>query len=379
MALSDIRKEIDKIDERLVDLLCDRMALSKMVAEEKAKTGTVVLDSARESQILAQVARLSGPELEDYLQQIYGSIFDASKAYQYQNMHKDTGFAAFLQGALAQSPAAFPKAATVACQGVPGSYSQLAAEKLFDTPLITFFNNFDSVFAAVDQGLCQYGVLPIENSSYGSVGPVYDLMKNHNFYIARAVRLKVNHQLLGKPGASLAHIHEIASHPQALGQCSTFIKGMGNIKITVCENTAMAAEMVARSQRRDLACIASPQCAELYNLSVICHEIQISDHNYTRFICISKNIQVYPGSNKISLMLSLPHKKASLYRLLAKFASLGLNLTKIESRPIPGSDFEYMFYLDIEGDLRNPKVIKMLSQLSSGPDQFSFFGNYLET
>ena len=245
-------------------------------------------------------------------------------------------------------------------------------------PRILYFRHFDGVFQAVQSGMCQYGVLPIENSSYGSVAQVYDLMRNHKFHIVRSIKLCVRHALLAKHGVALEDVKEIFSHEQALGQCSAYLKAHPEIKVTVCENTAAAARMVAESGRRDIAAISSVHCAELYGLHVLESKVQNNDNNYTRFICISKDLEIYPGANKISLMLSTQHRPGALYSLLAKFAALGINLTKLESRPSPGSDFEFIFYFDMEASVMSDTVLSMLSELMVEPDVFVFLGNYSE-
>ena len=173
-------------------------------------------------------------------------------------------------------------------------------------------------------------------------------------------------------------IREIVSHEQALGQCADFIKSLGDVRVTVCSNTAEAARAAAESGRNDIAALASPDCASLYGLSVLKTSVQNSDNNHTRFICISKDIEVYPGANRISLMLTLPHRPGSLYRMMARFAALGLNLTKLESRPIEGLDFEFMFYFDIEADVCAAPVLGLLGDLDRAPETFNFLGAYSE-
>ena len=241
-----------------------------------------------------------------------------------------------------------------------------------------YFNSFEGVFTAVEKGLCQYGILPIENSSYGSVGTVYDLMQNYNFHIVKGIRLRISHNLMAKPGTKMSDIKEIVSHEQAIGQCGDFLKDLKDVKITICENTAIAAKIVAESDRNDIAAISSKECVDLYGLEILKKHIQISDNNYTRFICISKKLEIYPGANRISLILSLPHVPRSLYHTIAKFAALGVNLTKLESRPIPGSDFEFMFYFDLDASVYSPELINLLSELESQPETFVFLGCYTE-
>ena len=248
---------------------------------------------------------------------------------------------------------------------------------MFSIPKIFYFKNFEGVCQAVDSGMCRYGILPIENSSAGSVNAVYDLTRKYNFHIVRCLKLKVEHNLLAKPGVKLGDIREIVSHEQALLQCGEFLKAHPEIKATVCENTAVAARIVANSERDDIAAIASGNCAEIYGLTSLSERIQNSDHNYTRFICISKNLEIYPDGDKITFTTTLSHRPGALYNLISRFASLGLNVCKIESRPILGKDFEFRFYFDVEGTLRSEPTLKMLAQLES-EGGFEFLGAYRE-
>lgn len=379
MKLEDIRKDIDNIDTQLVDLFRKRMDLALEVAKEKEQTKTPVINRNREREILLRVSDELGEPLEGYGRILFNTLFDLSRSYQNNYLHRISNISDRIEQALDDTPKLFPKRAVVACQGVQGAYSQAACEKLFELPNTIFFNSFEGVFNAVDKGLCQYGILPIENSSYGSVGTVYDLMKNYNFHIVKSIRLRVNHCLLAKPGTKLSDVKEIYSHEQAIGQCGEFLKKLKDVKITPCENTARAAKLVADSDRSDVAAISSRECIELYGLEAIDNNIQVTDNNYTRFICISKKLEIYPGANKVSLMLSVPHQPNALYHMIAKFSSLGVNLTKLESRPIPGSDFEFMFYFDMEASVYNPEFINLLGQLENNPELFVFLGCYSET
>ncbi|MCL2086962.1 MAG: prephenate dehydratase [Oscillospiraceae bacterium] len=270
----------------------------------------------------------------------------------------------------------FPQSATIACQGTQGAYSQFACEATFQKPNIMYFENFNAVFNAVDKGMCEYGILPIENSLHGSVSEILDLMSKYNFYIVRSAKLKINHSLLANHGVISPQIKEIYSHEQALAQCSEFIGNLKNIKIVEFSNTAAAARMVSESGRRDIAAIANPRCAQLYNLSAISGDIQNNANNYTKFICISKDLQVYDNANLISMAFSVAHKQGALYEFLSKFAERGINLTKIESRPIPGKDFEYMFYTEMEASINNPEIPTLISHLEEAPESFKFLGNY---
>lgn len=379
MKLEEIRKDIDKVDSQIADLFKERMALSLDIAKAKQEGNLPVVNASREKEILHRISNEVGEPLDGYARILFNTLFDLSRSYQNNYLSRVSDIGERIKKALEETPKLFPKKAVVACQGVEGSYSQAACEKLFEVPSTMYFNSFEGVFNAVEKGLCQYGILPIENSSYGSVGTVYDLMRNYNFHIVKSIRLRINHSLLAKPGTKLKDVKEIFSHEQAIGQCGEFLKTLKDVKITICENTARAAKMVAESERDDVAAICSRDCMELYGLESLNNNIQVSDNNYTRFICISKNLEIYPGANKISLMLTLPHRPSSLYHMIAKFAALGVNLTKLESRPVPGSDFEFMFYFDMEASVYSPELVNLLGQLENQPELFVFLGSYSET
>ena len=266
----------------------------------------------------------------------------------------------------------------VACQGVEGAYSQIACEKIFKSPFIMYFKNFDSVFSAIEQGLCQYGILPIENSTAGSVKKVYDLMIKHSFSIVRTFRLKIDHNLLALPGADLSTIKTIYSHEQALNQCSEFLGNLKGVNIVPVENTAVAAEMVSKSGRTDVAALSSRSCAELYGLNCLASSVQDKGNNYTRFICISKNLEIYPGSDKTSIMMILHHRPGALYRVLARLYVLGINVTKLESRPIPDRDFEFMFYFDLDTSIYSEEFVQLMCELDDLCEEFKYLGSYSE-
>lgn len=376
--LENIRKDIDDIDSELTALFKKRMEKSLEVARFKRENNLPVFSDSREKEILHKVSQQIGEPFDGYARLLFNTIFDASRSCQNNFLARRSDLADRIEKALEETPKIFPNKAVVACQGVQGSHSQAACEKLFEVPSIMYFTSFEGVFNAVEKGLCQYGILPIENSSYGSVGTVYDLMQNYNFHIVRSIRLRISQNLMAKAGTKMSDIREIVSHEQAIGQCGEFLKSLKDVKITVCENTAMAAKMVAESDRNDIAAISSKECVDLYGLEILKTHIQVSDNNYTRFICISKKMEIYPGANRISLILSLPHVPRSLYHTIAKFAALGVNLTKLESRPIPGSDFEFMFYFDLDASIYSPELINLLSELENQPESFVFLGCYNE-
>ena len=375
MKIEDLREEINKIDDEMSDLFFRRMEVVEKVAQYKKENGLPIVNMQREREILANLSDKC-EKLETYTRSVFNTIMDVSRSYQETIINEDSPMRELIRGAMKNTE--FPKKATVACQGIDGAYAQLACDKIFSLANIMYFKNFDGVFNAVEKGLCKYGILPIENSVHGSVNEVYDLMRNHSFYIVRALKLRVNHHLLAKPNVKLGDIKEIISHPQAIGQCKKFLGTLPDVKITFCENTAVAARMVSESPRRDIAAISSANCAELYGLKTVKRSIEDASGNSTRFICISKEPEIYAGANKISIMLTLPHRPGALYSIIGGFYSLGLNLTKLESRPMGDSDFEFMFYFDIEASVTDEKVVGKLCELEKTLDQFVFFGNYPE-
>ena len=205
----------------------------------------------------------------------------------------------------------------------------------------------------------------------------YDLMSKHHFYIVNSVKVKINHCLMAKPGTKKSDIKTVYSHEQALGQCSEMLASM-NVKVIPCENTAVAARMVSESNDNSVAALSSKQCAQLYQLEILDENIQNNENNYTKFICISKKLEIYPGAKKISLMMTLPHKPGSLYEIMAKFSALGINLTKLESRPMPNKDFEFMFYFDLDISVYDQAVFNLFAQLGHGTEEFEFMGCYTE-
>lgn len=379
MELNELRNQIDSIDKELVSLFIERMECSAHVAEYKREHNMPVLDASRERALLTKISEISGTEFEEYTRTLYSTILSLSRSYQHKQLDEVSPLYNEILTALENTPKMFPTRANIACQGVEGAYSQIAADRLFSAPDIMFFSNWEGVFSAIEAGMCNYGVIPIENSTAGSVKKVYDLMISRNFKIVRTVRIKIDHCLLAKKGTKLSQIKEIYSHEQAISQCSDFISSLGkDVKITRMENTAKAAQAVAMSERCDVASLSSRSCAAQYGLDIIESSIQDNGNNHTRFICITNKLEIYPGADRTSLMLVTPHKPGALFRILSRFNALGINLIKLESRPIPNRDFEFMFYFDLEVSVYSPKLAGLLSELAQECDEFTYLGSYSE-
>ena len=377
MNLDELRTQIDAVDDSLVELFQKRMDIAAQIAEYKRENGLPILQSAREREKLATISAGAPEEMQRYLRVLYSLLFELSRTYQGALYRSDTDLYRTITRAIEETPKVFPKQAAVACQGVEGAYAQLACERLFSAPSIQFFRNFDGIFSAIEAGLCRYGILPIENSTAGSVRQVYDRMLEHHFYIVRSVRMKIDHCLLAKPGTK--EIHEVFSHEQAINQCAEFLKSLGkDVRVTCCENTAAAAQRVAMSDRTDVAALSSRQCAELYGLTCLRYAVQDKGNNHTRFLCISKTPEIYPGADRTSIRLVLAHKPGSLYRVLARLYALDINLLKLESRPMPDRDFEFQFYLDLETSVYSEEFGQLMCELDGICEEFTYLGSYSE-
>ncbi len=374
--LKEYRDEIDRIDREIIKNFDERMRVAEKIGKYKQKNHLPISDLIREGEKLEAITDMASEDMMSYTRLLYNMIMEMSKDHQRNILGQESSLVSEIHQALKDTPEVFPDRAIVACQGVPGAYSQQACEKIFKMPKIMYMKNFNGVFAAIDKGLCQYGVLPLENSTAGSVNQIYDLMMKYNFHIVKSIRMKIDHSLLAPVGVKREDIKEIFSHEQAIMQCEEYLKEFNDIKITVCENTAEAAKLVASSGRKDVAALASCICGELYGLNCLEEGMQDNGNNYTRFICISKKMEIYPGADRTSLMLVLSHKPGSLYHILSRFYALGINITKLESRPIPNRDFQFMFYFDIECQVYSAEFIRLISQLQELSQEFRYLGSY---
>jgi chorismate mutase/prephenate dehydratase len=386
MGLSEIRAEIDHIDAQLTQLICRRMDCSAQVAAYKAAHHLPVLNEERERQVLEQV-RAACREYDatqagygNAAALIFSTMMDGSRALQ----HRQLANGQALRDALASADRQLLpyETARIVCQGCPGAYSDEAAGRLFPNGRNAgnpprYVETFADVFEAIKKGQADYGILPVENSSTGSVNEVYDLIMANRFTIVAAVEVPIRHCLLALPNAKREQLTAVYSHPQGLSQCADYIAAH-HLRPHSYSNTAAAAEMVARTGDLSLCAIASKEAGDIYGLNIIDENIQSVNNNSTRFIAISSKLVIPANADKISLIFALPHTTGSLYRTLAQFAMEGLNLTKIESRPIRNGDFEYAFYLDFEGEFTNAGTVDLLCALSEEMPLFNFLGNYHE-
>lgn len=373
MDLEAIRREIDEIDDKLVELIAKRSELACDVARYKKENNMQVFQQGREQFILDKVTAAVPNELKSSAKIMFTTIMDLSKCRQWQMLTHKRDFD------IKKPMSGRPIAATV----TKGSYSAVACEKFFNGKCdVKYVRRFDEVFEAVENGEVDYGVLPIVNSTAGDVSDTYDLMGKHNFYICKTADIHITHVLAAKKGTRLSDVKNVYSHEMAIKQCSKFINEH-NLSGIEASTTAKGAQIVAKSEENDCAAICSAMCAEMNGLEIIAENISDIKDNYTRFILISNRLEVSENASVISLSLTLPHTPGSLYRLLTRFSYCGLNLLKIESKPMPSGfadmkddAFDFIFYLDFEGNIRNESVVKLLNNLEEEMKYYRFLGNY---
>ena len=365
--LSELRSGINKIDKQIEQLFKERMELCVQVAEYKKQNDLEIFQSGRENEILERVKNDMPEWLGGGSQVLFSTLMDISKLLQYQRVFAE-------REEIPHAPLDLSKPVRAAVPGISGSYSHLACGRFSEALEPVFYDSFRKVFKAVESGECSLGVVPIENSTAGSVAQTYELLKEYDLKICATTKLAISHCLAARPGLTEQDITTVCSHEQALMQCSRFIHS-GGYATRTAKNTSLAAELAANTDE-PIAAICSEKCAEEQGLTVLRRDIADARRNATRFILISKETLCPEGADTISVSLALPHRRAALYSLLTKFSAAGLNLTMIESRPIADTDFDAVFYLDFEGSLNSPQVVKLIDELKYELSYFKFLGNY---
>ncbi|MCD7740707.1 MAG: chorismate mutase [Ruminococcus sp.] len=369
MDLNDLRMQINEIDEQILDLFVRRMNVCYDVAEYKIKNDLPVFHADREQQIIDRVRKEVSDDMANSAEVLFTNIMDISKCKQFQRFFANESEIAYI-------PLDLTGSHKVAVPGTIGSYSHVAAKHFLPESSPVFYELFAEVFEAVANGNADFGVVPIVNSTAGTVSQTYELMNKYDFKICASNKVAANHCFVVKHGTDISRIKEVYSHEQALAQCSNYIESHG-YKTHTYENTALAACFVSESSN-PIAAICSEECANHFGLDIIDYGIANAESNFTKFILISKEMRLAEGADIISVVLSVPHQRSSLYRMLTKFSVSGLNLTKIESRPIANTDFDVLFYLDFEGSIKSPDVVKLIRELETELSYFKFLGNYKE-
>lgn len=372
MKLDDLRKEINDIDGQMLQLFLKRMEICKSVALYKKENDLPIMQEGREQQIIDNVRAASPEHMADAAAVMFTEVMDISKCIQAE---------VYTWGKIYDKPELFrpEQAQVIACQGTSGAYAESACVKLFgENKPIRFVTGFKDVVDLVERGRADFGILPLENSTVGSIAETYDLMASHDFYINNIVRVEITHCFAVKPETNPEDVRRVFSKREALAQCSTFIKNKG-LEPMDYANTALAAEMVKNSPDNTIGCICSKSCAEMNGLKIVEERAADAYPNYTRFICFSKHFAAPENANTISVSFSVPHTPGGLYRILTKFAVYGLNLKKIVNKTVAGKDFEAVIFLDFEGSYENRKVAAFLDDLKTGMGYFKFLGNFTET
>ncbi len=371
MDLNDIRLKINELDEQIVKLITERMGCSIEVAKYKVAHSLPVLNAERERQVLSNVASKS-PELSHELYALYSAIMDISKAEQYPIVYEKSDYKDKIFDGFGEYDSAVEN---IICAGMEGAYSSIAAKKLWPNANLCYTEDFSDIFKRVSSGEFDRGIIPIENSFAGSVVENYDLLTAYDMYITDAVTIPVNHCLMGIPG-SRDKIRTVYSHEQALKQCAEYLQ-KNDYTPSVFTNTALAAKFISEQNDPSLGAIASKTAAEINGLEIFDTNIQSSSVNSTRFVAISKKLAISDSANVISIAFSLHRDTAgALYCVLSRLAAMGLNMTKIESRPLKSSPFEYTFYLDFIGNVKDEKTWGLICGLHEELPEFKFFGNY---
>lgn len=372
MDLSEIRLKIDEIDDKILDLFLERMKLATDVAKYKAEHGMVVFQGDREKFIIDSVKNNSPEELRKSAAFLFMNIMDISKVSQINAITPD-----------AEIPhsSKVKERPSVAVQGIEGAYGHAAAKQMFQSGSISYYAAFHEVFEAVENGDVDYGVLPIENSTAGEVTANMELLEQHGVYICRTTRVECAHVLAAKKGVCEKDIRILFGHEQAIRQCAGYIGERPGLTVVPYHNNAAAAKMVAENPSGELGCICSAECAEMHGLEIVKKGIATDPNNCTRFICISKNAEVYEDADTAAVSLSIPNISGALYRLLTKFAVNGLSMSKIQSKPLPihvKRQFpdDYMFYIEFDGNINDPKIRKLLRNLEDELNYFKFHGNF---
>lgn len=375
--LNSLRSEIDGIDRQIAALLQQRMDVTYRVGQYKVRNQMNVLDPEREKQVLAAKTALSDdPAMQSALTAVFETIMSISRRQQRALVREEDPWYDRYQTdrANARAPLAMPR---VIYQGEQGAYTEEAAARFFgeDVPRDRV-DTWEEVFLALKEGRADYGVVPIENNSTGSINQVYDLLARYGAHIVGEQTVKVEHCLMAPKGATMESIKDVYSHEQGLLQCEEFLKGRPNWSGHAMLNTAIAAKYVAEEGDVTKAAIGSRRAADLYGLEVLEQGINFNAENFTRFVMVSPVMELREGADKISAQFTLPHQSGTLHRIMAVFAVAGLNMMKLESRPMPGRSWEYLFFVDFSGSLAEAGMDAVIHELTQAATSFRVLGNY---
>lgn len=373
--LEELRNQLDEIDNRMAELYQMRMDVCQQVGEYKVKAGRKVYDRQREKDKLADVAsKVQGEFNKKGIKELYSQLMSMSRKLQYQRLVE--------AGALGRLPfiqihSLDKENARVVFQGTEGAYGQAAMNQFFGEDVNCFHvRTFRDAMEAIEEGSADFAVLPIENSSAGPVNEMYDLLDEFENYIVAETILPVVHTLSGLPGAKLSDIKKVYSKTEALMQTSEFLDDHGDWQKISVVNTAVAAKKVIEEQDISQAAVCSAYAAKVHGLEVLVDEINDDEDNSTRFIVVTNQKIFLKNASKISIRFDSPHQSGSLYGILSHFIYNDLNMTKIESRPVEGKQWEYRFFVDFDGNLEDAAVKNAIRGLREEARNLRILGNY---
>ncbi len=369
MMLSDLRVKIDEIDLKIKDLFLQRMKVAEQVAKCKSKTGDKILKPEREEEVIRNLTTDMNGEWKLSYTSFLKKVMEVSRTFQYRKL-LELG-ADFRLDYQENEPAA----EKVCYQGIPGSYSEMAAASLFPHADYSSVDTFEDVFLSISRGEVQAGVVPLENTTAGGVYEVYDLLLKHDLYINACEIVKVNHCLAALEGACLEDIRQIDSHPQAIAQSAEFLREHG-ILARESSNTAVAARDISEIKDKSRGAICSREAAERYGLKVLVEGINHNKENATKFVAVSGKLIVKENHDRIAVVFSCPHRSGSLAGVLGIFGDYGVNLTEIHSRPDGKNSWEYLFYVDFTGNLKDERIKALFYQLSEELPFIKIIGSY---
>lgn len=365
--LSWCRARIDEIDEKLMALFEERMTIVLDVARYKKENNLPIFNKVREDEVIKKnLNRINNEALKVHAENMLHSLMDISKDYQCENI------------GVREVPLSKGREVKIGYQGVPGSFSDEALIKYFGKGYSgKAFEEFEDVFTALKFDVIDYGVLPIENSTTGSITKNYDLLKKYGFHIVGEVLVKIEHNLLGIKGSEIKDIEEIYSHSQAFEQSSEYLNSLGNkVQLIPHHNTATSAKYISELSDKRRAAIGSLRAAEIYGLDVLKEHINNALENYTRFIIVGRDFETNELCNKITISFTLDNKAGNLYNKLKVFSDNNINLRKIESRPMGNGHFDYYFYIDLDGNISDNAVKNSLDLLEKDSKDYRLLGAY---
>lgn len=373
--LKKLRDNIDQIDRKIVELFEERMGISRQVAEFKMETGKKIFDKTREREKIAAVKQLTHSDFNKHgVEELFQQIMAMSRKLQYQLLEQNgfTGRLPFIAVDQIEK-----ENVLVVFQGEEGAYTQAAMKQYFGDQIRSFHvQQWRDAMDAIADGSADFAVLPIENSTAGSVSDMFDLLVEYENYIVGEQIIMVEHKLLGVPGSKLENIEYVYSHPQGLMQCRPYLEGHHEWKQIPSENTAIAAKKVSEAGDIHRAAIASAFAAKQFGLEILAEDIFSNEANATRFIVATNQRIFRKEAKKISICVEVPHTSGSLYNILSHFIYNNVSMTKIESHPIQNRNWEYRFFVDFEGNLNDGGVKNALRGIREEATNMKILGNY---